>query len=347
MFATSVIVISFGYGVAVGSYELFPYDWMRFASGSLLRIVQNRRLLLGLRPEYHLEPARYEGSSVTRNLRDQVAPGYTLLAGFFEDGNEVRLIRSDGLIVNRWPVAFYDIFESVDYLPPEYVPQTDWNAVISSVVALPNGSVVFNFDPGGMVKMDRCRSVEWILRRNTHHSLEVAEDGGFWTPSRRWVEDDSLAPLRPPFAEDTLLKVSADGDILREISVPEILLKNGYRSELFVRSSDMVFPNNDITHLNDVEELGAELAGSFPGFAAGDLLISLRELNLIFVLDPGGEIIKWHQTGPWFGQHDPDFLPSGWISVFSNNNDGTANGSILGGSTIFEVHPPDGECQRV
>ena len=95
--------------------------------------------------------------------------------------------------------------------------------------------------------------------------------------------------------------------------------------------------------MNSVEELSPEMAAHFPQFAAGDLLMSLRNPNLIMVVDPVARKIKWHQTGPWMDQHDPHFLASGKISVFSNNNDGTPDGSRLGGSTVIEADPVAGE----
>jgi hypothetical protein len=85
------------------------------------------------------------------------------------------------------------------------------------------------------------------------------------------------------------------------------------------------------------------MAPHFKQFAAGDLLISLRNLNMILVIDPATRRIKWHRTGPWMDQHDPELMPGGKISVFSNNNDRTELGTKLGGSTIIEADVNSGE----
>jgi hypothetical protein len=82
-------------------------------------------------------------------------------------------------------------------------------------------------------------------------------------------------------------------------------------------------------------------------FEAGDLLISMRFQSLIMVFDPNTLKVKWYQEGPWIGQHDPDFMPSGRISLFSNNDDGTETGARLGGSSIIEVNPVDRQIRRV
>jgi hypothetical protein len=76
--------------------------------------------------------------------------------------------------------------------------------------------------------------------------------------------------------------------------------------------------------VNKITELTPELAPAFPMFEAGDLMISMRELNLIVVVDPDDWSLKWHSIGPWRRQHDPEFQPDGRIGVFNNNVYGIA-----------------------
>ena len=42
-------------------------------------------------------------------------------------------------------------------------------------------------------------------------------------------------------------------------------------------------------------------------------------------------------TGPFLGQHDPDFLPNGHLMVFDNR--GTGDRPAFGGSRILEIDP--------
>jgi len=158
---------------------------------------------------------------------------------------------------------------------------------------------------------------------------------------RHLVDGSRFRGLHPPYDEDTILKVSLDGQVLEEISVLGLLYENGLERLLF--ANDLTLRGDpDLTHLNDIEELTSRMASRFPQFAAGDLLLSLRNVNLLMVVDPRTHKVKWHQSGPWIKQHDPDFLPDGRISVFNNNNDTTDTGAVLGGSTILDVDPAGG-----
>ena len=93
--------------------------------------------------------------------------------------------------------------------------------------------------------------------------------------------------------------------------------------------------DGDPFHLNDAEILDHQKASVFPLFEVGDLLLSFRELNLIAILDPDDYILKWWQIGPWYRQHDPDFLDDGTISVYNNNTG-------FGNSGIVSVNPQSG-----
>jgi hypothetical protein len=86
------------------------------------------------------------------------------------------------------------------------------------------------------------------------------------------------------------------------------------------------------------------MADAYPLFEAGDLLVSLRVLSLVFVFDPDTKEVKWHSSDPFIYQHDPDFVGDGWIGVFDNNYDLTAynssdRGTMLGGNRIIYLQP--------
>lgn len=290
-------------------------------------VAEESATLAKVHPEHFLQPARSEGEGVTVDHTDPDDDNLIFMAGFFEEDNQLRLIERDGTVVARWPVKFYDIFDNADHI--KNPPATDWNIDTHGALALPDGSVVFNFEYGGLVKLDRCGNPVWILARETHHSIERAEKGGFWVPGRRHHTEESrfsFPPFLPPFKEDTILRVSEDGQILREISVPEIFKKNGLETLLtasghnFCKDTEW---DREILHLNKITELSSAVAEDFPMFEAGDLALSIRQSNLLMVVDPDTLKVKWWKIGPWIRQHDPEFKQGGTISLFNNNCYGT------------------------
>ncbi len=236
---------------------------------------------------------------------------------------------------------------------------------IHGQVILPDGSVVFNFEYGGSVKMGRCGDVIWTLEHPTHHSLERAEGGGYWILGRE-LFDPRVDPRYPPFSvlrhrpklqDDLILKVSESGEILERKSIVELLYENGYAAVLTAKGENFRKGStfgNEIVHSNKISELPAELAGAFPDFEAGDLLVSLRGYNMLFVVDPDTWEVKWRQTGPWVRQHDPEFMPDGRIAIFNNNVYFHELGRRLRAradapldSNIMTVNPTTGEIEVV
>ena len=349
-FLASCTALVFGYGVGVGHYGWFPWTLMKSGRDAVRSVMTEAPSMAGVRPTAFLHPARYDGDGATVLIEDRVWDGRTLIAGFFDGNNEVRLVELDGTPVHRWPVSFSALFPDPQHLAGTgTAPSTDWNADLHGVLALPDGSILFNFEYLGLAKLDRCGSVEWTLSHMTHHSIERAAGGGFWVPGRRYLEAVDGYPARTePYLDDRILRISDEGRIVVEKSVAELFADNGLRALLLAGSFLAVYPRNggEIAHLNDIEELPASLADRFPQFAPGDLALSFRNRNLVMVVDPETWTVKWHQTGPWMRQHDPDFTTWGTISIYSNNSDDTPLGSVLGGSEIVEVDPSSGNTTR-
>ncbi len=287
--------------------------------------------LAGTHPTHFLQPSRYQGQGVTINNSAAHQQELVLLSGFFKDTNELRLIRRNGDIVARWPIKFDAVFPHPSHMPAAAVPATNWNIDTHGALALPDGSVVFNFEWGGLVKLDRCGQVLWRVARQTHHSVVRSQGGGFWVPGRRVVDGPSpFPPFEGPVKEDTVLKVSDDGQVQSEFSVPKLLYDNGLMPVLTATGSwfwsGMPW-DHEIVHLNKIAELSKEMAPAFPMFEAGDLLLSLRDQNLLLVVDRQGTKIKWWRIGPWLRQHDPSFTANGTIVLFNNNIFESAFGS--------------------
>jgi hypothetical protein len=334
-------VLIFLYGLVVGRYEIFPYGPLQALVTGSREWLQSPWHNAGIRPEKFLRKARHPGRGVVVH-HDAAYPGQTFMTGFFGEGLGMRLVALDGKTLHEWRVSFAAIWPDASHV--EVPPRTDWETHLHGAVLYPNGDVVFNFQYGGLARIDRCSRVLWKLPLQTHHSIVMASDGSLWIPSRRLrtAAVPKFPGIPPPFMEEYILQVSPEGKVLREISILDIIYGSHYEGVLSASGSHAARPtvpsDGDFTHINDIEVLEPDLAPAFPQFQAGDLLLSLRNLNLILVVDPQAQRIRWAMTGPWVRQHDPDFLPNGRISVFDNRRD-QHGGRALGGSRILEVDP--------
>jgi hypothetical protein len=338
-------------GARNGVYWAFR-DVEAYLTQSVGTVAWESRTMLGIRPDHYLQDAKHDGTGVVADkMGDDGA--LILISGFFNNETALRLMRRDGTDVAYWSVPFSRIFPNPDHmhLPPE----TDWNIDLHGALALPDGSVIFNFEYGGLAKLDRCGRVIWTLRRQTHHAVELDDDGNLWVPSRRHVGEDQESEFPPfpvPYDEDFILKVSPDGKILEQVSVPRLLYDNGFEPLLTATGMQSDFRktlawDEEIVHLNKIEPLLSEIAPSFPEFTPGDLALSLRTYNLVLVVDPHTWRVKWWQVGPWLRQHDPEFAPDGKILVFNNNEftmtdkteaDARKRGE-LHGANVMEMDP--------
>jgi hypothetical protein len=360
--SAALLGISFAFGLYSGAKQTVVYETVRALKTAVKQAFQTTSeeasTLTKTHPKHFLQPSRYDGTGVTINDASEDR-ALILMSGFFGDANELRLIRRNGALVARWPLKFHEIFPEPDHL--QQPPATDWNVDTHGALALPDGSVVFNFEGSGLVKLDRCGGVVWTLARESHHSVERAAGGGFWVPGQRHFSEDSNSPFPPfktPFREHTIMRVSEDGRVLTEISVPQLFYDNGLEAVLTATGhsfeANMIW-DGQILHLNKVAEVKSAVARDFPMFEAGDLALSIRELNLLMIIDPHTSKIKWWRVGPWLRQHDPEFKPGGTLVVFNNNNYGLTHNAdpelsgapIPRASNIMEVNPASNELRII
>jgi hypothetical protein len=204
---------------------------------------------------------------------------------------------------------------------------------------LPDGSVLVVWDDApGMARLDACGDPIWAKTDQIyHHSIEKGVNG-YWTwASAIWNGGEDQRMIR--FDPET-------GDILESIDlIDDVIAKSPENRLAMVVPEDFKFDRTthfgdraDIFHPNDLEELLPSMAAAFPEFAAGDLLISNRDIDQLAVIDRQSGRIKWTAYGPWYHQHDADFQPDGTITVFSNNTDRFR-------SSIVQIDPKTGQSR--
>lgn len=238
--------------------------------------------------------------------------GWRILVGGFTVGGEFQhaaLVLSPDLeVVKMWRLAEADI--------PGTEPRPPSSKFVHGFAILKDASIVFGFDNGvALQRFDACGRRIWAVAGKFDHA--VAPDDGekfIWT----LYDSNEIVKLG-----------AADGAIAKRISMADIAAANPTIDILEVRQEDYDRGNDnsrrvpdewldDPFHLNDVEPLPASIAKAFEGFQAGDLLVSARSLNLIFVLDPETLKVRWWHSGSWRRQHDADWQPTGEITVYDN-----------------------------
>lgn len=174
---------------------------------------------------------------------------------------------------------------------------------------MPDGGLLLKDSASPLIRVNACAQKEWMQDSTLfHHSTESDGAGGFWIPSI--IEPSQIPFVAEDFADDGLAHVSADGTVLQQISVAEILMRHGMQHLVFPPLVD----NKDPLHLNDIEPVLQD----GPFWKAGDLFISLRHPSMILLYRPATDEILWMQQGPWMAQHDVDILDDHRISVFDN-----------------------------
>ena len=337
VFSLSVLVLVFGYGVAVGKFRVFPHDQINAAADAAADWWENWRHFARIESKW-MEPT-HRTERVAWRDPERSYDGYTFVTGFLDGAAGAYLIDMDGTIVHRWPFSMDAMWTAAD-MPAEGLGAVDLS--IHGAVLYPDGDVVLSVGGGALSRVDRCGNFVYATAMDSHHSVDLLPDGSVLTLGR-WTEteerDDRPRVIPGPsgyYLDDTLAHVSAEGEILDERSLIDILFASDMGGMLLLgNGSSYRSTVRDPLHVNDAEYLTADLAPAFPMFETGDILVSLRNIATLVVLDGDTKTIKWFTTGPFFGQHDPDFTPEGTIMVYDNRI--TGDRPELGYSRVLEI----------
>jgi Arylsulfotransferase (ASST) len=328
LFVLSLSYLAFLYGFAAGVWKLPPYDFFRTTYLGVKDVWLHWKNDFGFEPTRHLVAAGPDRSRISVLAPDKVAKGYKLISGLSYGRDALFgawLLDREGTELHYWPVKY-------DLVTPQ--GRDPENIFLHGLAPLPDGSIVVNFDGGdALARIDACGRVIWRRPGGFHHAVSRSYDGTLW----------SLLAL-PDEPDQLIVQLDQDGRVLRRISLlNDVIVPNHLQGIFAIRASegaDGIAFEADPFHMNDIEVLDPAKADAFPQFEAGDLLISLRSLNMLAVLDGDDYRLKWSRIGPWYRQHDPDFLEDGTISAFNNDM-----GS--GSSEIIAVNPQTGALRTL
>lgn len=300
---------------------------------------------------------KYRQDGVRVNDTERSAGGLIVIQGLLPDSPQVRLLDRTGREIHRWEVDFFSVWPDPRHVvPPENIPISKHHYHTQGFVVHPDGSLLVNVSDKGAVMLDKCGNVKWTVDRMTHHHIARRKAGGYLIAAHMPI-DTAPARLLPPYLTpdatmaaaagyadntiNTILRLDDDGGIVQEIVILDALMQAGL--------DDVVFDGwrkrpLDPTHLNDIVEVEPALALKIPGVEVGDLLVSLRSLNMLAILDKDDGTLKWHHRGPWIRQHDPDIDPDGTIVVFDNRLK-PDSGVPFTGSRLVRLDPATGATE--
>ena len=319
-----------GWGIAIGKYNVFPYSILagikNFVVGDPAEI--NVSFVDRLMNDFAGKPTRnlkkwkppegrdYQqvtipGASSSRGpariyQNDRSMPGHRLVVGIFDFDEGLHgaiLLDESGNVVHKWVLHELGLDWEVSH------PET--NKILLGVHPLSDGSLIFTFINGASIqRFDSSGNRVWATEGYFNHSVVPDGLGNVW----------SVGPGN--FTGFSKIDIET-GDVEQEVTFESIMKSNPELDILGIRQDDSnrewIDQGGGRWHPNDADPLLPELAEHFPQFSVGDLLISLRSLNLVFVVDPNSHEIKWWRVGLVRRQHDPDWQPDGSITIFDNN----------------------------
>lgn len=313
LFAVSLVFFSVAYGMWAWEKNWFPAPAVKEAilGWATLTEDEDKKLLQAELERLAevvpiIEPARMQQGLTLITAKARIL--------------KAAVIDASGEPVQEWAIDWKRLWPDATHLPQKDIPKRRPGTHIHGAVLMPDGDLIFNFEHLGMMRLNPCNEVVWRLPYRTHHSIHKDNEGNLWASGQR--DHIKLLPSvpnhKPPFIEPTIVKISPEGELLLEKSVMELLIDNGLRGLLHLQgmNSFITDTTGDTLHLNDVETF--DLAASDGVFAAGDVMISLRNINSVLIFDRDWTL-KYHWIDDFVRQHDPDFIDANRVSLYDNN----------------------------
>lgn len=234
-------------------------------------------------------------------------------------GAEAFLVDMDGRALHRWTHAFWDTF-------PGYPVDRDHGGTHNFRRAwlLRGGDVLALHEGLGLVRLDVDSRVRWSYPARPHHDLDFGPDGAIWVLTRE-ARMVTRMDRDAPILEDFLVVLDPDtGRERRRFSLLEALERSPHAG-LLERREDKA----DLFHTNTVRLLDGAAEHLDPAFAAGNVLLSIRNLSALVVVNPETRAVVWARTGPWRLQHDPSPTRAGELLLFDNRGLGRGAARVL------------------
>lgn len=299
--------------------------WWTLDAGTVVeRAAEDRARELSL-PYARGGARRQQPGGVRRHDAARAWPGHNLYVSAHDP--EAVLLDMEGKPLWRWRYSFERAF-------PGKRPTLE-TGFWRRARLLPGGDLLVLIQGGGVFRLDRDSRLRWRSEISAYNDLVPIAGGGVLT----LVKEARRMPERgfgEEVLEDFLVELDEGGRVRRKTSILAALLDSPWAA--WVRERDTSGP--DLLHSNTVQPLDGSMVALHPGFAAGNVMLSLREIDALVVLDPRRGELTWALRGAWKRQHQPVLLPSGDLALFDNR------GGSGGGSRLLLVDAVSGDPRR-
>ena len=121
---------------------------------------------------------------------------------------------------------------------------------------------------------------------------------------------------------EKFIKINAEnGSIISSFSTKDLIEANLPYDYFSIKQRDLSsIWEYEPFHFNDIDVLNYEFSEYFDEYSEGDLLISSRSLNSVFVVNPETLKVKKFLFGLVRRQHDPDWN-RGYITIYDNQTE--------------------------
>lgn len=256
------------------------------------------------------------------------------------------LMDMEGEVLHKWAYSYMSAWKQSSR--PKLRPSAKGSGFWRRAHLFENGDVLAVFDGLAIIKVDKDSKLIWANLGGFHHDLDVMDDGTIYVLTR---EAHIVPRYNPDHAilEDYVAVLNSDGEELRRVSILDVLENTEYAWAL-----ELAGESGDIFHTNTVEVLDGRLADEIPAFQKGNVLVTIRELDLAAVIDMEQESVVWALAGGWGAPHQATILKNGNMMIFDNRgNEGSSRVIELDVATetavwIYEGTKPadfrSGEC---
>lgn len=254
-----------------------------------------------------------DSTGVLVRQKDRMAPGLNLMNS--GDAAEAVLMASHGAIEHRWALPYTD---HPDAPPLDTAFQIPWRRVHMQ----DDGSLFAMHSDAALLHVDRDSKLLWALYDRVHHDLDVHQGPNGPTIlalSRRLRIVPAVNPDEA-ILDDLIIEVNAHGKKTREISLWAAFTASKWSP--FIERLNV--REGDVMHANSIDRLDEREAAAFndPNVRQGDILVCMRDLDIVSVVNLEDEKMVWMTLGPaplpWRGSHDPSLTTSGEILIFDN-----------------------------